>query len=208
MIKIVIADDEKLIRAGIAKILKTNIKFPLEILEAKDGQEALYFIKSEHPQILITDIRMPIMNGIELMKNVSALENKPNMIVLSGFDDFMYAKSAIEAGAHSYILKPVDKNELIKAVEQALFDFKQAEKKKTEEILKNIINEGRIYKSDELFNANFKNGYFFVTIAGLHCKTAVSQILKNVSFYILENKKNFTVILVTPPLCILNSAFY
>lgn len=104
MISIVIADDEKLIRAGIKKIIKDNIEVPLEIFEAKNGSEALELCKTENPNVLITDIRMPILDGVELMKSVSQLEVKPTIIVLSGFDDFVYAKAAIQNGAMSYIL--------------------------------------------------------------------------------------------------------
>ena len=142
MIEILIADDEKLIRAGIAKMISKSIEnIELKIVEAKNGQEALEICKTDEPQVLITDIRMPIMDGVELMKNVSALENKPKIIVLSGFDDFVYAKSAIQNGALSYILKPVDKTELINAVEQAITEFRKTEKQKTEDTLKNIITE-------------------------------------------------------------------
>ena len=138
MIEILIADDEKLIRAGIAKMISKSIEnIELKIVEAKNGQEALEICKTDEPQVLITDIRMPIMDGVELMKNVSALENKPKIIVLSGFDDFVYAKSAIQNGALSYILKPVDKTELINAVEQAITEFRKTEKQKTEDTLKN-----------------------------------------------------------------------
>ena len=108
MISIVIADDEKLIRAGIKKIIKDNIEVPLEIFEAKNGSEALELCKTENPNVLITDIRMPVLDGVELMKSVSQLEVKPTIIVLSGFDDFVYAKAAIQNGAMSYILKCKD----------------------------------------------------------------------------------------------------
>ena len=75
MITIVLADDEKLIRAGLKKILLDSIDFPLEIIEAKNGQEALDFCKEKRPEILITDIRMPVMDGVELMKNISQMED-------------------------------------------------------------------------------------------------------------------------------------
>ena len=69
MITIVLADDEKLIRAGLKKILLENVDIPLEIIEAKNGEEALEQCRNKRPEILITDIRMPVMDGVELMKN-------------------------------------------------------------------------------------------------------------------------------------------
>ena len=67
MITIVLADDEKLIRAGLKKILQDSIDIPMEIIEAKNGEEALELCRQKTPEILITDIRMPVMDGVELM---------------------------------------------------------------------------------------------------------------------------------------------
>ena len=148
MITIAIADDEKLIRAGIKKIIEKSLAIPVCIIEAKNGEEALTICKEENPDLIITDIRMPKMDGIELMKNLSALEEKPAIIVLSGFDDFSYAKEAISCGAISYILKPVDSLELITAINNAIATVNQEEKKKNEEIIKSIAEEGRIDSFD------------------------------------------------------------
>jgi len=197
MIEIVIADDEKLIRAGIAKMISKSIEnIELKIVEAKNGQEALDICKTDEPQVLITDIRMPIMDGVELMKNVSTLESKPKIIVLSGFDDFVYAKSAIESGALSYILKPVDKTELINAVEQAITEFRKSEKQRTEDTLKNIINDGRISDGGQFSDSDFINGYYCVNVLGPHCKKALVQLLENVNYYTLESKKGFESIII------------
>ena len=68
MITIIIADDEKLIRAGLKKILQQELDIPLHIIEAKNGQEALRAIEEHRAELLITDIRMSVMDGIELMK--------------------------------------------------------------------------------------------------------------------------------------------
>ena len=109
MITIIIADDEKLIRAGLKKILQQELDIPLHIIEAKNGQEALRAIEEHRAELLITDIRMSVMDGIELMKRIQTLEHKPEMIVLSGYDDFSYARAAIQNKVSSYLLKPVDK---------------------------------------------------------------------------------------------------
>ena len=76
MITIVLADDEKLIRAGLKKILEENLDIPLEIIEAKNGEEALELCFQKRPALLITDIRMPVMDGVELMKKVSSMKDK------------------------------------------------------------------------------------------------------------------------------------
>src|SRR5574344_1590540 len=99
MITIVVADDEKLIRAGLKKILSESMGVPISVLEAKNGVEALDLCKKEQPDLIITDIRMPQMDGVELMKQLSSLSHHPAIIVLSGYDDFSYAKAAIQNGA-------------------------------------------------------------------------------------------------------------
>lgn len=198
MITIVIADDEKLIRAGIKKILVDNMGDDLNILEARNGKEALELCQNEQPYVVVTDIRMPGMDGIEFMENVSKLPEKPAIIVLSGFDDFTYAKSAITNGALAYILKPVDTNELIEAVNKALSSVKNEEKQKKEQRLRSIISDGHLNNDDLMFNySDFKDGFHCVTITGpLHsCQT---NFVDEISpCYVLDRKKGILSILVS-----------
>lgn len=196
MITIVIADDEKLIRAGIAKILRDSIDVELDILEAKNGKEALELCIKEQPTVLITDIRMPIMDGVELMKNIAQLETKPAMIVSSGFDDFEYAKAAIQNGAIHYLLKPLDKKELVEAVEKAISSFRISEQKRNETILKTIIDEGRLDSETEISGSNFKNGCYCIAVAGARSKIVLNQILNSVNYYPLESKKEFELVVI------------
>ena len=196
MITIVIADDEKLIRAGIKKIIEKSLAIPVCIIEAKNGEEALTICKEENPDLIITDIRMPKMDGIELMKNLSALEEKPAIIVLSGFDDFSYAKEAISCGAISYILKPVDSQELITAINNAIATVNQEEKKKNEEIIKSIAEEGRIDSFDLPKNCRFDNGLCCVVGVGKKILQAFQQTLSSVSFYVLEQKRDFVSLVI------------
>jgi len=196
MITVVICDDEKLIRAGIKKILSENIQIPLNIIEAKNGTEALEFCKTQNPEVLITDIRMPVMDGVELMKQVSVLEEKPGIIVLSGFDDFSYAKAAIQSGALSYILKPVDKKELISAVTEAIEISRKEEQNRNEETLKAIAREGRV-ESDTGFDTDaFQNGYYCMAVSGHNSLASLEKILKPVKYYVLEKKKDLVSLVI------------
>lgn len=195
MITIVISDDEKLIRAGIKKILTENIQIPLNIVEAKQGNEALELCKSLKPDVLITDIRMPCMDGVELMKQVSALEEKPEIIVLSGYDDFSYAKAAIQSGALSYILKPVDKKELVASVSEAIDKSNKAEKSRSEEALKVIAEEGRIESLGGIDISVFSNGYYCVCFAGKSINFIEENLIET-KYYVLEKKKDFITLVI------------
>lgn len=197
MISVVIADDEKLIRAGISKILTDQLDEPINILEAKNGEEAYSFVVNEHAEIVITDIRMPILDGVGLMKKLNKLDVKPSVIVLSGFDEFNYAKAAIENGAISYLLKPVDSYELLTVVNTAIIAAKKAGKAKDELALNSIINEGYSEKSISLDKKNFPNGFCSVGITGKDCGEKVLSGLKSEMYCVVQQKKDFLNLVVS-----------
>lgn len=105
MIPVMIVEDEFLVRAG----LKISIDWEREgfeiVAEAKDGREALEMYRKYHPAIVITDIRMPGLDGIAMMKEIRMLSEDVSFIVISAYDDFQYAKEAIGIGVESYLLK-------------------------------------------------------------------------------------------------------
>lgn len=113
MRKVLIVDDEKLIRKGIKTILeKSNLEFK-DIKEASNGKEALDLLFSEQFDLLIIDIRLPLLDGISVIKKIQNMPQKPKIVVISGYDEFSYAKECLEYGARGYILKPIDKSELL-----------------------------------------------------------------------------------------------
>ncbi len=199
MITIVLADDEKLIRAGLKKILLENIDIPLEIIEAKNGEEALKCCKEKKPEILITDIRMPVMDGVELMKNISVMEDdvRPAIIVLSGYDEFTYAKAAIQSGAISYILKPVDKKELIGAVNTAIMNCMNEEKVQNENKFRQIIEKGRLDDATGLPEIKVENGLNCIVIYGKNSADVLEKVMAGRRYYVLEQTKN-SVLIVYP----------
>lgn len=107
MYKMLIVDDEKIERKGIISLIK-RYNFEIEIFEAKNGKEALASMKKESVDILLTDIRMPIMDGLELCKQVKC--NYPNVkiIINSAYSDFSYAQQAIGLNVINYMLKPIE----------------------------------------------------------------------------------------------------
>lgn len=110
-LKILIADDEISIRQLIKKLIDPSA--PLQIVgEAADGNSAYEMIQEKKPDIVITDIRMPGLNGVELMRKARENGIKVDFILVSGYRDFEYARSAVQLGALDYLLKPINREEL------------------------------------------------------------------------------------------------
>ena len=118
MMKILVVDDEKLIRQGIKTMLERTGKEKYEVDLSSDGEEAIQQINKKNYDIIITDIKMPEINGIELMQYLDENKMKSHVIILSGYDDFNYAAQAMRYGAKEYLLKPVKREELFLAIKK------------------------------------------------------------------------------------------
>lgn len=116
MYKVFLVDDEIVIREGIRNnFMWEGSGFTLSG-EAPDGEIALSMLQDVKPDILVTDIRMPFMDGLELTRQAIAAMPWLHVIFISGYDEFAYAKEALALGAHDYLLKPVDAQELLDAL--------------------------------------------------------------------------------------------
>ena len=114
-ITVILADDHQIVRNGIKVLLETEGQIQV-IDEAANGREALEKCKKSEPDILIVDIRMPEMNGIETVKNLPDYSPSTRALVLSMHDDEEYIIQSIEVGASGYLLKDSSKEEFIKAI--------------------------------------------------------------------------------------------
>jgi two-component system, response regulator YesN len=122
MYKLLIVDDEKNIRLGIQAMIAREFPAVFEIETAMDGLEAIEKIKEI--DILITDIKMPRMDGLQLIQHIQKNEEKlPAMVILSGYDDFEFTKTAIKCKVKDYLLKPVNRNELYQTLRNILEEF-------------------------------------------------------------------------------------
>ncbi len=133
--KILIADDEYWTREKLRRMIDWE-SYGLTLLEpAEDGEEVLRRMENERPDILITDINMPFMNGVELLREVQ--EKYPDTIpfVISGYDDFDYVKESFMAGSVNYLVKPVSRIDLVNALIKAL-DIVAKRNSEREELLK------------------------------------------------------------------------
>lgn len=118
---ILIVEDEPRTRQGFAKTLEAWSAGRYRIEAAESGQAALAWLENHAAHLLITDIRMPGISGLELIEMQQRYKQfKPVTIIISGYPEFDYAQKAMQLGVVNYLLKPVDKHKLVQAVEQAL----------------------------------------------------------------------------------------
>ena len=130
MRKVMIVEDEELILQGIKNIVHWN-ELELQLVHmAHSGQEALEMWKKEPVDIILTDIEMPEMSGLELLKKIRSEEELVRFIILTGYDDFEYAREAIHLEVENYILKPINEEELEKQLKEAAAKLEELEKKK------------------------------------------------------------------------------
>ncbi|WP_409341814.1 response regulator [Paenibacillus sp. MBLB4367] len=116
MYKIIIVEDEWLVREGLKQTIPWS-NLGCEVAgEAEDGEEALELIERVLPDIMLSDIRMPTMNGIELAGRLTESHPHISIVFLTGFDDFAYAQQALRLGAVDYVLKPTNPDELEKVI--------------------------------------------------------------------------------------------
>jgi two-component system response regulator YesN len=141
MYKLIIVDDEEEVRKGVLKKIEWD-KYGFEIVgEAENGREALDIAERTFPDVVITDIKMPFMNGIELAKHLRDRFPTTKVIILTGFDEFEYAHKAIKLNVIEYVLKPISAKELIDVLvkTKALLDEEMKEKKNIDALREHYV---------------------------------------------------------------------
>lgn len=117
-----VVEDEQVIREGI-KVLLEEVIMGYEVLwEAANGQRALEILNIEIPELIITDIRMPKMDGIDFITLLREKYKEVPVIVVSGYDDFIYVRDALRLGVKDYLLKPINRKELTSILETISID--------------------------------------------------------------------------------------
>lgn len=133
MIKVLIVDDEIQIRKGLRMKINWEEEGFMIIEEASNGKEAIEKLKQMEIEVIITDVKMPIMDGIEFVNICHRNYSKVKLIVLSGYSDFYYAKSALQAGVKDYLLKPVAPNELVESLRKIRIELENEKRKQLED---------------------------------------------------------------------------
>ncbi|WP_285801203.1 response regulator transcription factor [Exiguobacterium sp. CH10] len=133
--RIAIVDDHELFREGLKRIFDLEDEFTV-VAEGRTGREAIRIAGEQKPEIMILDINMPDMNGIEATKQLSLLSPETRVLILSIHDDESYITHALEAGASGFLLKEVASTELISAVRAVARDGAYLHPKVTTNVLK------------------------------------------------------------------------
>lgn len=171
MIKIVIVEDEPLVRRGLLLTVDWEKLGCCVVGEAENGIEGMEVVKKLDPDIVLTDVRMPGMSGIDMIEKLQD-STEAEFIILSAYSEFAYAKKAMVLGVREYLIKPIDDEELETAVNRAVGYIK--EKKK----IKNLQNH--LEKSDDskimLFKEYLSDG-----------ETSSSGNLKKAMAFVHEN---------------------
>jgi len=126
----VIVDDDEIEREGMTNFIPWE-KYGIEIVgSAWNGQEGYEVIHARKPDLVITDIKMPVMNGIELIRRVQEEKEEVLFVVLSGYGEYEYTSQAMELGIRHYVLKPCDEKRIVAVLEQAKKELEEERKKK------------------------------------------------------------------------------
>ncbi len=189
MLKLLIVDDE----AKICKVIRHLIvweEMGVEVTgECRNVPEAIARIREEQPDIVITDIRMPGYNGIELIRQMKEAYPKIHFIIISGYSQFEYAHNAIKYGVDDYLLKPIKKKELVQTIQKIQAEMKKEQQREAEKqslkekvqenteiikkgFLRNLLHDTKlkefpmdIRQINDEYHTNFQNGYYQILIA-------------------------------------------
>jgi two-component system response regulator YesN len=125
MYKVMLVEDESFIRNGLKKLVEELVRGYRVIAEAKDGEEALDLLQKVTPDLLITDIRMPRMDGLHFIERLKEHGYTFPIVIISGHGEFEYAKKALRLQVADYLLKPIDRIELAKLLEKLRLELEE-----------------------------------------------------------------------------------
>lgn len=208
---ILIVDDEEMICKGLKSMIeRSSIEDIGEVSFTYYPESVQQIVKEKKIDIIITDIRMPVMTGLDLIREVSKDNPSMKFIVLSGYDDFEFVKKAFKLGAFDYLLKPGSIDELKSIIEKIIGTINEEEKNKLRQqsnthkyinaVLENRLNKifsGNRVKEENIedlfkeLNINFSYPYFTVGVLSFYNKIGESKNFEIVSFCLEKVAKVF-----------------
>ncbi|TAH72905.1 MAG: response regulator transcription factor [Anaerolineaceae bacterium] len=193
MYQLMIIDDEPIVRAGIKNLLPwSNYNFEV-CAEGVDGKDGLKKVLEYSPDLVLVDVKMPGMNGIELIREAKKQGFEGKFIILTGYSDFEFAKSAVSLGVRAYLLKPIDEEELCENVEEVLAEleakknlddyYSLSELKARQVVLRRLLqpfeDKESIRREIKLYGMDFKYNNFCVAILSQKTEDSGQEITVN-----------------------------
>ena len=153
--RVLIVEDEIRIRKGMANLIENHTEHTV-VGEAQNGKEGMEMALLYMPDLVITDIRMPVMDGLEMMRQLREREGEWHFVILSGYSEFQYAQKAIQYGVDDYLIKllaPDDVINLLNKIEERVKKERQKKQEKPERILRNYLVEKEEIQPEQLEEA-------------------------------------------------------
>ncbi len=226
--KLMVVDDENLAIESVKYIVEKEIS-NIEVSEiAKSGREAIEKARQQRPDIVLMDIRMPGINGLEAIKEIKKIHKNVRFIIVSAYEYFDFAKQAVELGVSDYITKPVTKQQLVETLEEVTKELDDERRKQDQELetkekiekMQAVVEHSFIYtfmlgqagrvdfkRYKELFEITSEVGYIFILQVQSRKDTGgemrLEESFKNQSFYpMLRDELKFNSKCVVGPLVI------
>lgn len=171
MLRVVLVEDEEMIREGLINSIDWRSSGFEVAGDAEDGEEGLKLVRALRPDVVITDIRMPFMNGLELTEIIKQEFPQIAVIIISGHDEFEYAKRALRSGVKDYVLKPIEVEPFISILQAIKMDFdldkiQQMKYERLEEKVEESLTIRREKKLNQVLFGNINTDYHPVELNG------------------------------------------
>jgi two-component system, NarL family, response regulator LiaR len=150
-IRILLAEDHKIVREGTRQLLEKDADFQI-VGEAADGLEAVRLAESLTPDLIVMDVRMPFLNGIEATRAIKSRSPKIHILILSAYEDDRYVFPLLEAGASGYLLKTSSGTELIEAIRKVHAGGTALSERITDKVVNRLGNR-QLYRSEGMREA-------------------------------------------------------
>ena len=199
---VMIVEDEKMIRQGLHAMIK-RCGVPVDvIIECRNGEEALEMLSYQPVDVLFTDIRMPKMDGIELVRRLHEMPDMPLVVAISGYDDFSYAVEMLRNGVREYLLKPIDRDKIcqvMQTLEQELEQRNRSDEKERQigrQQLRHILQSKQLPEKEiELLKQKYGT-YFFKEPYKVCCTEPENGLRENEYVMVIDGVDDGMVCLV------------
>src|SRR5690625_3811008 len=193
MQKVLIIDDEPIIREGLKNVISWN-EYGYEICDVGvDGRDGLNKIRSHQPDLILLDIRMPGLSGIDLVKQVRKENNQVKIIILTAYSSFSYAKELMGYGIESYLLKPIDEHELVEILKKISLERDEEKKLASQLELYNQLNEDKSLRALLVAELDDVSQEMKERLDGKHLQVArISSEMDQANYHWLTNEVDKT----------------